>query len=191
MSERTANALRKAMAKGQTMALITGKVSAVNGVKSCDVLPSDGGAELFEVRLKSTLDDSEDGVYTVPMKNSECVVGLLNNDPNRGILIAANAIERYVIVLDGGASVELGPQGAVTINGNDYGGLIKWDDLKADLDKLKTFMQVLIQAISSSPTAANDGGAAFKAGLTAATATLQVPQFLNITSEKTKHGSAS
>lgn len=191
MSERVQKALRRAIEGRQIAVLVPGKVTSVDGIKSCDVDPADGGAALVGVRLRAAIDQGKKGMYLVPKVDSPCVVAMLQNTANMPVLISADDIERIVLHVDGDGRIELEPSGLVKLNGDDYGGVVKWDDLKADLDKLKSFMQAILQGFQSWSPVSQDGGAALKAVMSGLLATQQVPQFQNITSTKTKHGSGS
>ncbi|HMQ77110.1 MAG TPA: hypothetical protein PKE21_13865 [Flavobacteriales bacterium] len=191
MSERVQKALRRALEGRRIAVLVPGKVTSVDGIKSCDVAPADGGAELVGVRLRAAIDQGEKGMYLVPKVGSPCVVAMLQNTTHMPVLISADDIERIVLHVDGDGRIEIEPGGLVKLNGDDYGGVIKWDDLKSDLDKLKNFMQAILQGFQSWSPVSQDGGAALKAVMAGLLATQQVPQFQNITSTKTKHGSGS
>jgi phage gp45-like len=79
--------------------------------------------------------------------------------------------------------------GAVELSGTDYGGLIKAEELKKQLAKLTARLDGLISALKNSPTAVQDGGAAYKGAIVAALAALEDKEdFANITSDKVLHG---
>jgi len=80
-------------------------------------------------------------------------------------------------------------KGTVELFGTDAGGVVKAEELKTQLDKLSARVDGIIDALNNSPTAVQDGGAAYKGGITAMLATLADKEdFSNIESEKVLHG---
>lgn len=186
-TERAHKALRKLIDRRQVAQLLTGKVTAVNGY-ACDVDPDDGGPTLYDVRLKVALNNVQTGVYGLPKAGSRVLVGLLDGDENKAVALAAETIEKYVLHVDGGAKVELKPSGALELNGSSYGGLVKVQELRAELEKVSTFLNGIRQAVNTAAVATDNSGATFKSNLIAAMAPLQLPNYSNIESNKTKHG---
>ncbi|MDR1353658.1 MAG: hypothetical protein LBK05_10295 [Treponema sp.] len=79
--------------------------------------------------------------------------------------------------------------GTVELSGTGYGGLIKAGELKAQLAVLTARLDGVIAALQNSPTAALDGGAAYKGAVSAALAALAVKEnFAGIESGKVLHG---
>jgi phage gp45-like len=82
--------------------------------------------------------------------------------------------------------------GTVELFGKDYGGLIKVNELKSQLAKLTARVDGIIQALQNAPTASQDGGAAYKAGIaTALNALSNKEDFSGIASDKVYHGSGN
>jgi phage gp45-like len=187
MSERVQRAFNKLMDRRTVPSAMTGKVVAVNGTL-CDVEPNDGGAVYFDVRLRVSVNDDEAGAYAVPMVGSQVVMLQLGASANSMCVVAVEDIKEWIVKANGGAELRLKPGGAISINGDQYGGLVKVQELRTDLTKVNTFLTTLREAIQSAPVAPGDGGAAFKAALMSAIAALQVPTYTNIESTKTKHG---
>lgn len=75
------------------------------------------------------------------------------------------------------------------LDGDDNGGLVIGPELKTQLGYLTNRVDTIISALENSPTAAQDGGATYKAAIT--TALQAIPNkedFSNIESDKVKHG---
>jgi phage gp45-like len=80
--------------------------------------------------------------------------------------------------------------GTVELSGTDYGGVVKEQELRDQLAKLSARLDGVMNALKNSPTAAQDGGAAYKAGVvTALNALADKEDFSHIASDKVLHGS--
>ena len=82
--------------------------------------------------------------------------------------------------------------GTVELFGKDSGGVIKVADLQSELAKLTARVDGIMDALRNSPTAPNDGGSTYRAGITAALNAIRDKEdFSSIASEKVFHGSGS
>ncbi|MCL2233098.1 MAG: hypothetical protein FWB99_08485, partial [Treponema sp.] len=82
--------------------------------------------------------------------------------------------------------------GEVELFGKDWGGVIKVDELRTQLARLTARVDGIMDALRNSPTAPNDGGSSFKAGIVAAlNAIVDRENFSAIASDKVFHGSGS
>lgn len=181
-------ALKRLIKGEQRWPLITGKVSALDGDELCDVEPSDGGPTIYSVRIKPAVDNKAFGVIAYPKVGSPCVIGELDGDPNKYVLLQCEQIDHLLVKMEGGAVLELRAGGVVAINGDGYGGLVKVQELRQELNKVNAFLNGLRQALSTSATLPEDGGATYKAQIAAAISGLQLPTYNTIESQKTKHG---
>ncbi len=88
-----------------------------------------------------------------------------------------------------GAFVIARGSGTLELNGTDYSGLVKADELKTQLDKMTARIDGIINAIQTAAVAPTDGGATFKANMIAVLATLQNKEdFSQIKNEAVQHG---
>jgi phage gp45-like len=79
--------------------------------------------------------------------------------------------------------------GTVELFGKDLGGIVKADELKAQLDKLTARVDGIMNALKTSATAAMDGGATYKGQIAAALSALTVKEdFSDLASDKVFHG---
>jgi hypothetical protein len=79
--------------------------------------------------------------------------------------------------------------GTVELFGKNYGGVIKVRELQNQLAKLTARVDGIVNALKNAVTAAQDGGAAYKAGIvTALTALTNKEDFSGIASDKVFHG---
>jgi hypothetical protein len=75
------------------------------------------------------------------------------------------------------------------LNGNDNGGVVIAPELKTQLGYLTQRVDTIINALKNSTTAAQDGGATYKAGIVTMLSTIvNKEDFSNIESDKVKHG---
>lgn len=75
---------------------------------------------------------------------------------------------------------------SIVLDGGSLGGLVKGMELKTQLDKMSARIDGIADALKNSATAAQDGGAVYKAAIVAAIAGLDKEDFANIESEKYK-----
>lgn len=82
--------------------------------------------------------------------------------------------------------------GLLSFCGDDSGGLVVAPELTAQLAKLTNRVDTIINALENSPTTAQDGGAAYKAGIISTLNTItQKEDFSKIESEKVFHGTGA
>lgn len=182
-------ALKQFVQGMQRPPLLTGKVVAVDA-DTCDVDPSDGGPTIYMVRLKPAIGTSEVGTITWPKVGSTCVIAELDGDANKYLLVNCEQVDRVLVKMTGGATVEVKNNGTLELNGPQYGGLVKVQDLRQDLAKVNAILQAMQQVFTNWMPANGDSGvAALKAASNAFTG-LQRPTYNTIESQKTQHGSA-
>ena len=82
--------------------------------------------------------------------------------------------------------------GTVELFGTDAGGVVKAAELKTQLNKLTARVDGIMDALNNSATAAQDGGATYKAQIAIKLATMADKEdFSNIESEKVLHGTGT
>lgn len=80
----------------------------------------------------------------------------------------------------------------VTLNGDDNGGLVITPELSKQLQIMTARIDGIMNALKNAPTASQDGGAAYKAGIVAAlNAITQKEDFGAIESDKVFHGTGA
>lgn len=97
------------------------------------------GPELFDVRLRATIDGATTGVVLFPAVGSSVIVSLINNEVNEAYITQYSEVEE--------------------IQTNGVNLLDKINSIIGDLNTLK-------QAFTNWVVAPNDGGAALKTGAT-------------------------
>lgn len=89
----------------------------------------------------------------------------------------------------GGGWIIARNNGTLELFGTDAGGVVKAAELERQLKKMSVRVDGIIDALKNSQTAAYDGGAAYKAQITALLATLiDKEDFSDLESEKVQHG---
>lgn len=77
----------------------------------------------------------------------------------------------------------------VELNGTDFGGLVKIEELKKELAKMSARIDGIINAVKTAAVAPQDGGATFKANMIAFLETLvNKENFAKIENKKVQHG---
>lgn len=80
----------------------------------------------------------------------------------------------------------------IELDGSDNGGLCKTPELVTQLGYLTARVDTIINALINSPTAAQDGGATYKAGITTTlNGIANKEDFSNVESNKVKHGTGA
>ena len=134
---------------------------------TCNVQPIDESAPILKVRLIAGA--TETPLVCVPKVDSMVVVTFLNE---------ANA---YVAMF---SEIE-----TVAIRGDQYGGLIKIEEMKKQLDVVTSRIDTLYDAIKDGVPVAQDGGIGYQKTMVAILATqTQTENFDNIENELVKHG---
>lgn len=89
----------------------------------------------------------------------------------------------------GGGFVITRANKTVELNGTDFGGLIKIEELKKELAKMTARIDGIINAVKTAAVAPQDGGATFKANMIISLETLvNKENFSTIENQKVKHG---
>lgn len=92
-----------------------------------------------------------------------------------------------IVVEDGSFTVTA--EDKVNLDGSDNGGVVIAQELTTQLGYLTQRVDTIINALQNAPTAAEDGGAAYKAGIASILATIANKEdFSNIESQTVFHG---
>lgn len=135
-----------------------GKVKSVSG-STCTVTPSDGGADIPDVRI-SALESDNNGIVSIPAKDSFCIIGIIQNDENNAFLFRAETYEKHIFKAKDGATWEANSNGEIIMNGGNLGGLVKLQQLEQNLNSIKSYLSTLNGAISAAFTAVGAGASA-------------------------------
>lgn len=137
--------LIKRMSNPNIMQTYLCEVENVDGLK-CDCKPVHGGASFFDVRLKSILDDSENGLILTPKKGSLVLVGLIENNEASAFIVQYSDIEELTFKNVNGMSFEV-LKGVLKLNGDSEGGLVQIKELKENIDSIKQYVEAMNTAL--------------------------------------------
>lgn len=124
---------------------------------------------------------------------------ILNQGGNAGsyILLPVSSIEGVPDLNDGdavlwsedGGKVIVRADKTVELNGIDFGGLIKIQELKKELEKTNTFLKAFVNVLKVPVTEPGNGSpSAFQSTLNGVLSSLPLADFSKIENEKVKHG---
>jgi hypothetical protein len=152
-----------------------GKVTEVDSDKrTCTVELRNGNADLTDVRFQAE-QSLDTGVVLIPKIGSDVIVAYLDDD------------EAYIAKTSKLSQVEIITEGDILLNGDDYGGLIKINELKTQIDKNTNLLKQIQNVFKSWVAVPSDGGAALKALSTQFTL-LQRANLSDIENKTVKHG---
>lgn len=148
MSAETVNkALRDKVKSWNPSICFIGTVTEVDEANyTCDIIPLGGIVEVFKVRLKPTIDGTKKGIIAIPAKDSFVIVGLLDKNINSAFVVWCSNITKYYVFTEKG-TFEMKDDGTMLLNGDDYAGLVKLQELKDNLDAIKNYLSAEKNAI--------------------------------------------
>lgn len=126
-----------------------GTVSAVDGTDTCTVEPVDGGATLYKVRLRATIDGGDEGMVSIPAVDSYVIVSPLEHDDNRLFVSRFTKVESWHVKTENSTSLQLNDDGTVYLNGNNFGSLIKIDEIVDRLNAIEDAVNGLVSDFNS------------------------------------------
>lgn len=138
-----------------------------------------GKPNLTDVRLKSVIDSVDKGILVKPTIESYVLVSLINNKKGNAFVSGFTEVDSIRLITD---SIEL--------SGDSFGGLIKIEELKKELNKNNQILISLLSVINGAPiptapvTSPSSLQLAFKGVLVGK----QIADFSNIENNKVKHG---
>ena len=160
---------------------------------------------LFSVSGDDSVPCKDDRVLLVPAGGTgeQVVAGVLNKsqgaksgerilfarDENGKIVAKIKMLNSGNIEIEADGDCKVKAKGNIEINGSDFGGLIKIEELKTQLQKNTAILQGLLGTLKTPITEPGNGSpSAFQATLITAIGTLQAGNFSNIENKKVVHG---
>tara|TARA_Y100000588_G_scaffold217747_1_gene231657 strand:+ start:122 stop:637 length:516 start_codon:yes stop_codon:yes gene_type:complete len=137
---------------------------------TCVVSPVNG-AEMFDVRLKASINTVTDGIVEFPVEGTTVLVCLIGNDPEMGFIAAVDKVE------------------TVLMFGGENGGLTITPKLVKELNKTNELLTALLDVIKGAPVMepGNGSPSALQTQLNAAVADKELGDYSEIENEKVKH----
>ena len=170
------------------MQVFIGQVESVDiDTQTCTVV-REGAPKLFDVRLNATIAEYTDRLILKPKLNSSVLLAIIENDVNEAFLLACSEIEEISLNIEE-QSLLINKEGFVFNEGN-WGGLIKIEELKTQLEKLTARVDGVIDALKKSKPAvgSSDGGKAYVDLVIAALAPFtESEDYSEIEDDKVKH----
>lgn len=171
--------------KGEVHTIVCAVDSLNESARTCNVTSVNTKSELSfnDVQLMAGVND---GFLLVPAVGSEVIVTYSTiTDPYISMF---SELDKVLLIV-GDYAIQMTSDG-VAINGDEFGGLVKIQDLVTKLNNLENDINTLKTAFNSWVTVPNDGGAALKT----AAATWYASQLTNTTvndleNETIQHGS--
>lgn len=141
-------------------------VKAVSGA-FCSVVTFDGEEIIEDVELQSVT--SSNGVLLTPVIDSIVLVSWLSK--NKPFVTMYSELE------------------SVSLRGDDFGGLIKIEELKKQLEIVTDRLDTVYSALKDGVTVPSDGGAAYKSSISIKLSTqIEKENYNDIENENVKHG---
>lgn len=168
------DAIRRIVGYEKQYSIIAEVKSVDKEKRTCVVVPLNGQVELTDVRLQS-IQSSTSGIYLEPAIGSYVIVGFI--DENEAFIALTEKIEEIEIIASG----------TVKINGDEFGGLVKINELKSQIEKNTNLLKAIQNAFSLWIPVTSDGGANLKLA-SASFINLGTANLENIENEKIRHG---
>ena len=208
------NAIKQLALAGYEMYLTVCTVDSVDEkARTIDCTPINEGAQILGVNLQGN-QEQEIGMVSFPAVGSDVVVGFIN--PAVAVVVLTTELTKTVVTIGNTEatvednSVVLKTQkGTVTLTADNLKldidgttlelkkGLSTWNsgsettanatELQTQLNKCKARIDTIINALKSSAVAPQDGGATYKANITAALSGLTAEDYSKIIDNKIKH----
>ncbi len=155
-----------------------GKVVSVDSDSMTCEVSIIGKPNLTDVRLKSIINNDDNGILIKPKVGSYVLITLINNKRGNAFVSGYSDVDSIRLITP---KIELG--------GDEFGGLIKIEELKQQLNTLTNRVDTIIKAIEQGVPVAGDGGIGYQTSMKLILATASVKEnFDNIENKKVKHG---
>lgn len=161
--------------------LLLGKVKSFDEANWTIDVELNMGAKVEEVTIRAVLNDETTGILIEPVIGSNVLCGMTDGKLENLTVLVYSEIKNIKIV----------PSEKIQLRSDDFGGLVKLQQLETNLDTLKQAIETIKSAVSTglnavgASTAAN--GAAGAAAYNAATAGVSI-NFQDMENQNVQHG---
>lgn len=115
---------------------------------------------------------------------------LFSRDKDGKVVATIKMLNSGNIEIELKSDYKIKTEGNIELNGSDFGGLIKIEELKMQLQKNTVILNGILGTLKAPiPEPGNGAPSAFQGALIAAVGTMQAGDFSNIENKKVKHGS--
>ena len=145
--------------------------------------------DYFDVRLKAVVADGNGrGIVAYPVVGSQVSIVVLDGIDTMHFVAQMSDIESFRVAVDNKVSLELTAAGKVLLNGDAFGGIVKMEELKKQLDKTNAVVGAMTAALDKWVPVKGDGGLVLKTAMTAALAGKTLGSFANLENPNVRHG---
>ena len=114
---------------------------------------------------------------------------LFSRDKNGKVVATIKMLNSGNIEIELKGDYKIKTEGNIELNGSDFGGLIKIEELKMQLQKNTAILNGILGTLKAPVTEPGNGAPSFfQAALITAVGTMQAGDFSNIENKKVKHG---
>lgn len=151
--------------------VIVGEVVSVDEDKrSCTVKDTDTELELYDVKLQGSLGLTE-GLLITPKVGSKVLVSLIGNEERNLFIVQYSEVEK------------------IELKGSEFGGLIKIEELKKELNKNTARIDAIIDILKNTiPSCSLYPNGAWAGIIAPLVATLQKESYTDIENKEVTHG---
>lgn len=153
---------------------------------TCKVKLINSELELESVRLRAVNDQKNTGLVVYPTEGSKVLIGFVNANISEAYILKESAVDLIQII-----TKEMKVQAdQFTFNSDDFGGLIKINELKKQIDKNSAILDVFLSTMRDSVITEPGNGAAssLQLALKIALTGKSVADLSKIENTKIKHG---
>lgn len=166
------------------------KKGSVNRTACTCTAVLNNGVEIEDVKLRATIDDTDNGIIVFPKEESWIRVALIENNENNAFVVQYSDIDAFQIKKSN-FKMEVKDNGDLVFNDGNNGALIKIQALEAKINTINANFQAIVSAALSGQTATvgaapADGAAGFAAFVSALNA-VQSINSSGMNNDKIKH----
>lgn len=141
------NSIRNMVGGTKGQSLFTAKVLSSDGETCC--VDADG-LVLSDVQLRAVVNGEESGILITPKTGSYVTVADLSGDWTRMVVVGFSEVEK----------IEVNADDKIVFNGGGNHGLVNIEELKNNLNTLKTYVETMKMAVSKGLTSIGAGPSA-------------------------------
>lgn len=168
--------------------IVQGIVKAVDAAAAtCDVEPIEKGAVFQDVKLQTLVGAEQFGLVLHPKIDSPVFILVINE--TEFFLLSCQHIETLQLNVNNKFSLDIDAEGNCVMDDGQFGGLIKIQELKTQIDKNTAMLKAMQGVISASviPEPGLGLPSALQTALKGAVSALPLADLTNIENPKIKH----